>query len=76
MTDISPSRLTATGRWEPEDGPPHENHPVDNEQLHGRACIVCGSTLDGLVDAGHFYIHPGGWRVKACPHHTGSEAAA
>lgn len=53
---------------------------VDSEQLHGRACVRCGSTMAGLLDAGHVYTPSGdggrlGWPVKACPHHT-QEAAA
>lgn len=61
--------------WIAEDG---ASLPVEvtGDQLHGRACVHCGSTLDGLMDAGFLYVGPGGWRAKACPHHTGSEAAA
>jgi hypothetical protein len=70
-----PSSLLAPAVWETPSGE-HVQVEVDNEQLHGRACVRCGSTLDGLVDAGHVHVHPGGWPVKACPHHTGEEAAA
>lgn len=57
---------------------------VNSAQLHGHACMVCGSELDGLMDAGHAYTKTAdggrlGWPVKACPQHTPAvegEAAA
>lgn len=61
---------------------------VTSAQLHGRACVVCGSELDGLVDAGFAYTpaelvyasaEPDGrlrWPVKACPQHSGPVEAA
>jgi hypothetical protein len=62
---------------------------VTSAQLHGRACVVCGCELDGLVDAGFVYTPAGlvyasaaadgrlRWPAKACPQHAGPlEAAA
>lgn len=51
---------------------------VTSDQLHGRACVVCGSTLDGLMNAGHVRTSARdggrlGWPVKACPQHASSE---
>jgi hypothetical protein len=48
---------------------------VSSAQLHGRACVVCGSELDGLMAAGFVYTAAEddgrlGWPVKACPHHA------
>lgn len=54
---------------------------VTSAQLHGRACVECGSELDGLMDAGFVYTPAEGdgrlgWPVKACPRHTPTGAAA
>jgi hypothetical protein len=78
MADPVVHRVSA--EWEPLLG---AARPVEitSEQLHGRACVDCGSMLDGLMAAGHVYT-PGaeggrlGWPVKACPQHTGEAAAA
>lgn len=67
--------LTAPGTWVPREGAALQVEVTD-AQWHGRACIRCGSSLDGLVDAGHVQLGSQGWPVKACPHHTGREAAA
>lgn len=69
----------AAAVWEPEGGSAR-NVEVSGEQLYGRACMVCGSQLDGLLDAGFVFTKTAGggvlpWRVKACPHHTAEVAA-
>lgn len=65
--------------YEPPEGE-RRNIQVSSEQLNGRACIVCGSHLDGLMDAGWVFTKAGDdllpWRAKACPRHTPTEAAA
>jgi hypothetical protein len=75
-----PARLLSSATWEPTVDVAVAV-TVDSEQLHGRACIHCGSALDGLVDAGHAYTAAAdggrlGWPVKACVHHSGAGAAA
>ena len=47
------------------------------EQLHGRACIVCGRESDELLPDGHVTTEdrPGSplrWAVVACPAHRGT----
>ena len=60
-------------RYQPWSGAA-EHLPVTDAQLHGWACIRCGSALPGLVPAGHVYPNEAhlGWAVVACPHHAGS----
>ena len=49
--------------------------PTD-DQLHGKACITCGSTAAPLVPAGHRHTPtrlgkaPLGWAVVTCPAHV------
>jgi hypothetical protein len=53
--------------------------PTD-DQLHGKACIVCGATTVPLSAAGHRHTptRPGkaplGWAVVACPDHALQES--
>ncbi len=47
-----------------------------DDQLHGRACIVCGLTDGDLLPFGHVpsEVRPGQslvWAVVACPEHRG-----
>lgn len=70
--------LRVEAEWELPDGE-RRDVAVDSEQLNGRACVQCGSRLDGLLPAGCVYTSSsdGGrlpWPVKACPHHTREEA--
>ncbi|MEY9848731.1 hypothetical protein ABH940_005835 [Streptacidiphilus sp. BW17] len=70
--------------YEPIAGPPGRIE-LTSAQLHGRACVVCGSERDSLTAAGHAYTCTGdggrlGWPVKACARHVrrldGGETAA
>lgn len=46
------------------------------EQLHGKACIICNSGMDGLTPVGHVYTDGTeprsqlGWSAVACPQHV------
>lgn len=63
----APPEPTIGVRWETPSGETFRILITD-AQLHGRACILCGSErTDLLRDAGHAYTAEGGWRVKACP---------
>lgn len=50
---------------------------VNGEQLHGRACFICGAADEPLTAAGHVYTAGRedarfGWPVVACaPHRVG-----
>ncbi len=54
--------------------------PPTDEQLHGKACIVCGATTAPFVPAGHRHTPTGartaplGWAVVACSDHVPKES--
>jgi hypothetical protein len=75
MPDTTSQAPTVPGTWVPREGVALAVN-VSDAQWHGRACVWCGSALDGLLDAGHVQLGSHGWPVKACPHHTRQEAAA
>lgn len=69
-----------TAEYEPTAGSPRRV-VVSSEQLHGHACVQCGCTLDGLMDAGYVFTTAKdggrlGWPVKACPQHAPSDGEA
>lgn len=50
-----------------------------DDQLHGRACIVCSRTDGELLPSGHVRteVRPGEnlvWAVAACPEHQGDRS--
>lgn len=75
MTALHP----ATAEWQPPASTARQVE-VGSEQLYGRACMVCGSQLDGLMDAGYVFTKTTAgerlpWPVKACPRHAAEVAA-
>lgn len=73
------SSLSVPAVWEPLVGDPQEL-AVNSEQLNARACVRCGSMMDGLMPAGQVFTPTSDgrlpWPVRACPRHTGEEKAA
>jgi len=73
-------RTDAAGEYCPTDGR-SQRMLVTSAQLNGRACIVCGLEVEGMVAAGYVLTPPDGsarlpWPVRACPAHSDSAEVA
>ncbi|MFC1411050.1 hypothetical protein ACEZCY_19150 [Streptacidiphilus sp. N1-12] len=63
----------------PADMPPVSANTYSREQLHEKACIICGDAAGELVPAGHVKVDIGDgthltWPVAAHPGHAGGRS--